>query len=70
MAGIIGSIGPFDEGTEQWTSYTERFDCFVAANDIAVDKLMPMFLSVVRVKTFNLLRCLVQPEKPANINYP
>ncbi|KAI3374716.1 hypothetical protein L3Q82_021016, partial [Scortum barcoo] len=23
MAGVIGSIGPFDESTEQWSSYTE-----------------------------------------------
>lgn len=70
MAGIIGCIGPFDDGTEQWSSYTERFDCFVQANSIAADKLVPTFLSVVGPKTFNLLQCLVQPERPANLSYP
>lgn len=69
MAGLIGCIGPFDEGIEQWSSYKERFVCFVQANSITADKLVPMFLSVVGPKTFNLLWCLVQPEKPANVSY-
>lgn len=55
MAGVIGSIGPFDESAEQWSSYTERFDYFVAANEIKDEKLVPTFLSVMGPKTFNLL---------------
>ena len=69
MAGLVGNIGPYDESTEQWSSYTERFDCFVEANDIENVKLVPTFLSVVGPKTFNLLRCLVQPEKPVTKSY-
>lgn len=69
MAGIIGCIGPFDDSTEQWFSYTERFDCFVQANGIAAGKLVSTFLSVVGPKMFNLLRCLVQLEKPASLRY-
>ena len=64
MAGVIGSIGPFDESTEQWGSYTERFEYFVEANGIEDVKLVPTFLSVMGPKTFNLLRSLVQPAKP------
>lgn len=69
MAGVIGSIGPFDESTEQWSSYTERFGYFVAANGIQDDKLVPIFLSVIGPKTFNLLRSLLQPSKPGNKSF-
>ena len=69
MAGVIGSIGPFDESTEQWSSYTERFGYFVAANEIQDDKLVPIFLSVIGPKTFNLLRSLLQPAKPGNKSF-
>lgn len=51
MAGVIGSIGPFDESIEQWSSYTERFDYFVVANGISDDKIVPTFLSVMGPKT-------------------
>lgn len=64
MTGILGNIGPFDENTEQWNSYTERFDYFAKANGIDGDKLVPAFLSVMGPKAYNLLRCLVQPDKP------
>ena len=62
-------MGPYDEREEQWSSYTERFACFVEANSIEDGKLVPTFLSVVGPKTFNLLRCLVQPDKPASKTY-
>lgn len=47
----------------------ECFNCFIQGNDIDEDKLMPTFLSVVGPKTFNLLRCLVQPENPGSKTY-
>ena len=65
----IGSIGPFEDGTEQWSSYTERFDYFAEANGIDDGKLVPTFLTVMGPKAFNLLRCLVQPDKPGSKNY-
>lgn len=69
MAALIGSIGPFEENTEQWSSYTERFDYFVLANKIKDDVIVPTFLSLIGAKTFNLLRSLVQPEKPGSKSY-
>lgn len=69
MTGLVGNVGPYDEREEQWSSYTERFACFVEANSIEDGKLVPTFLSVVGPKTFNLLRCLVQPDKPASKTY-
>uniref|UniRef100_A0AAX7VPE4 CCHC-type domain-containing protein n=3 Tax=Haplochromini TaxID=319058 RepID=A0AAX7VPE4_ASTCA len=69
MAGVTGPIGPFDESTEQWSSYTERFGYFVAANDIQDAKLVPIFLSVIGPKTFTLLRSLLQPAKPGSKSF-
>lgn len=69
MAGLVGQIGPYDENTEQWSSYTERFDCFVKANGIKDEVLVPTFLSVMGSKTYNLLRSLVQPNKPSDCSF-
>lgn len=69
MAGVIGTIGPFDENVEQWSSYAERFSYFVEANDIEDAKVVPTFLSVIGPKTFNLLRNLLQPVKPGSKTY-
>lgn len=32
MAAPVGNIGPFEENTEQWSSFTERFEYFALAN--------------------------------------
>lgn len=69
MAGVIGSLGSFDDSIEQWSSYTERFDYFVAANGINNDRIVPTFLSVIGPQTFNLLRNLLQPDKPGSKTY-
>lgn len=66
MAGVIGSISPFGHSTEQWSSYTELFGYFVAANETQDDKLEPTFLSVMGPKTFNLLHSLLQPATPGS----
>ncbi len=64
MASVFGNMGPFDESSEQWCSYTERLEYFIAANDIDQEKAVTTFLSVMGPKTFTLLRNLLQPEKP------
>nr|XP_061795480.1 uncharacterized protein K02A2.6-like [Nerophis lumbriciformis] len=69
MVGVIGSVGLFDELVEKWSSYTERFGHFVEANEIVEEKVVPTFLSVIGPKTFNLLRNLLQPDKPGSKTY-
>ncbi|KAI2646094.1 V-set and immunoglobulin domain-containing protein 1 [Labeo rohita] len=51
---------------EKWSAYTERFNYFVLANDIKDGAIVPTFLSVMGVKTFNLLQSLTQPDKPGD----
>ena len=66
----IGSIETYNSETEEWSSYTERFDQYVAANDIKEEaKIVAVFLTVVGGKTYNLLRNLVAPTKPSEMKY-
>lgn len=45
IAALVENIGPFEENTEQWSSYTERSEYFVLANKIKDDVLVPSFLT-------------------------
>ena len=38
MAVIIGNLRPFDERSEKFSDYADRFEAYVAANDIDDDK--------------------------------
>lgn len=69
MTSVFSNMGPFDESSEQWSSYTERFEYFVAANAIYQEKVVPTVLSVMGPKTFILLRNLLQPDKPGEKMY-
>lgn len=69
MAGIIGHMDPFDESGEQWATYIERFEHYVLANEIRDAKKVPVLLSVLGSKTYGLLRSLVAPEKPGEMDY-
>lgn len=40
MAGVIGSIGPFDESIDQLSSTTERLEYFRVTNGISDDKIV------------------------------
>ncbi|KAJ8375443.1 hypothetical protein SKAU_G00060230 [Synaphobranchus kaupii] len=69
MAGIFGHIVAFDESTEQWSTYVERFEHFVLANGITEEKKLSVFLSVIGSTTYGLLRSLIAPEKPGGKSY-
>lgn len=62
---LIGHIGEFDNTTDQWQSYKERLEQFVAANDVADEKRVPVLLSVIGGRTYELLRTLTAPQRPA-----
>ena len=57
MAALIGNIGPFDEKSEKFSDYADRFEAYVAANDIDNDKKVNVFYSCYRS------RCLQVVEK-------
>ena len=66
---LIGNIGSFDASTDNWSSYKERLEQFYEANDIADEKKVAVLLSVIGGKTYDLLRSLTAPQRPAERNF-
>ncbi|GFR99856.1 hypothetical protein ElyMa_006383900 [Elysia marginata] len=70
MAGIIGSVSPFDEKEDTWQAYCERLEHFFTANEIATEpKRKAILLSSVGPKTYKLLSNLVAPRKAGDVSY-
>ncbi|GFR97812.1 polyprotein [Elysia marginata] len=70
MAGIIGSVNPFDEKEDTWQAYCERLEHFFTANEIATEpKRKAILLSSVGPKTYKLLSNLVAPRKAGDVSY-
>jgi len=57
----IGRLQEYNPDNELFSSYLERVQLFFIANDIAAEKRVAVFLSVMGSKTYSLLRCLVPP---------
>ena len=51
---LIGQIGEFDNTTDRWLSYKERLEQFIAANDVVDAKHVPVLLSVIDGRTYDL----------------
>ena len=62
---LHGTVGEFQQGQEDWTSYCERLEQYFTANDVAdADKRRAIFLSCCGASTYQLVRNLVAPDKP------
>ena len=69
-SGFIGAPEPFDERTEDWTSYAQRFENFLLANNVKEDeKKRHLLLAMIGGRTFKLLANLVAPKKPGEVEY-
>ena len=64
MATYFGKLEEFHPDTETIVSYLERVDLFFAANGIADEKKVAVFLSTVGGRIYSLLRDLLSPVKP------
>lgn len=65
----MGHMDAFDESTEQWSTYVERFEHFVAANELSEERKLSVFFSVMGPATYGLLRSLITPDKPVTETY-
>ena len=65
----IGNVGEYNELTETWKSYTERFQQFFLANKIADDRKVSALLAIMGGKTYSLLRNLTMPVEPSAKTY-
>ena len=61
---FYGQLSQFDSEQETFSAYLERVDIFFQANNIAEDKQVGIFLSLIGARTYGLLRDLVAPAKP------
>lgn len=70
MAAKHGTIGEFDSTQEDWESYVERVNLYFVANDIddAVKK-RAVLLTVCGPKTYHVIRDLVAPNSPAEVEF-
>ena len=62
-----GTIGVFQQGQEEWVSYTERLELYFTANKIradATEQRRAILLSACGPETYQLIRNLVAPKKP------
>ena len=65
-----GTIGPFEQGREDWTSYTERLEQYFAANGVEdAGKQRAILLSVCGAPTYQVIRNLVAPEKLTTLSF-
>lgn len=62
----IASVGEYDENKEDFESYTERLNAWLAVNDVTAEQKANVFLAVVGAHTYKLLKSLVAPEKPSS----
>ena len=56
-----GQIQEFRAENDSITAYFERVEMYFTANDIADDKQVPVLLSSIGAKIYELLRSLVAP---------
>ena len=70
MAATHGSIGAFDSSEEEWETYVERVEIYLAANKITdAQQKRDVLLSVCGTKTYHILRDLLAPTKPSDTSY-
>ena len=69
-ASLVGTVGAFEQGHEDWTCYCERLEQFFQANDIdGGDKRRAALLSVCGSSMHQLIRNLVAPGKPSDKSF-
>ena len=67
---LLGSVGAFEEGKEDWGQYVERAEHFFDANAIQpAERKKACFLTLMGAPTYKLLSSLIAPAKPAEKSY-
>ncbi|XP_065071854.1 uncharacterized protein LOC135696403 [Rhopilema esculentum] len=70
MAQVLGQVGPYNEGKEDWACYVERLEQFFIANDITeASKKRAVLLSGIGPSTYSVLRNLMTPDIPSSKSY-
>lgn len=63
---LIGTISEFDAEQTSWCSWAERLEQYFCANAIPPERQVAVFLTAAGAKSYDILRDLLFPEKPAS----
>lgn len=66
---LIGCILEYKEGKVDFESYLERLEQWMAANTVADEKKVSVFLSLTGADAYRLLESLLLPDKPSTKSY-
>lgn len=65
----FGHIEEYHPEAGDFSTYIERFEQFLEANDVPEGKKVAVFLSMIGAKSYALLKSLVSPEQPSKKKY-
>lgn len=54
---------------ENWNAYIQQFECFVLLNDIPEEKKVPLLITKLSTKVYELLTTLCTPNSPVKVEY-
>lgn len=54
---------------ENWNAYIQQFECFVLLNDIPETKKVPLLITKLSTKVYELLTTLCTPNSPVKVEY-
>lgn len=66
---VYGHIGAFEEDKEKFGDYCDRFDAFLAANEVADAKKANLLLATIGPDAYRLLKNLSAPDVPNTKSY-
>lgn len=67
--GIIGNVSPYDEQSDDFDVWTEVFELYCVANEITVEKKQSVFLTLIGINLYKILRALATPVKPKDLSF-
>ena len=64
----VGKMEPFDPDNGSITVYLEHMELYHSANSMPETKQVPVFWNLIGRDTYELLRNLLVPDKPAEMS--
>ena len=62
---FVGALGPFDQGTTEWSPYAESMEEYLLANGVTEERKKVVFCSAtIGSQMYDLLKDLYTSDKP------
>lgn len=69
MSSLIGTIGPYDEATEEFESYMERMQHLFMINVVEERMKVSLFITLAGPNVYQIVKNLVAPKKPSEYSF-